>query len=351
MLRNIRNRFSTKCRKCGVTLPKGSQVFWGKGLGTFCLSCGRKENGRQTESSEPKTDATRTKTPAGKSTDEHEYFTVDWPEFKRTLRRVAIDGETAGLKINSNEEYVKQHLTRSGGWHGFTPDQIKEWLTTGFKSEALKGLGDNVPVLREKRRFIFTEDGDEFHYDLAMSGEDKFFSEMPMVESIPGVSIEAGIMFASSVDSSVVNAYNVWLCKMAHSLESTGVDCQITLDFPSRGMVSGSRTDKKIWHNIVRVKKENELSDFMSWSAMMSPAALRGFGFCLGAIHADSKGQRVSGNFGYGMIDIRTEWKVEYDSERRVIVVENPYYRDETTFFPEERMTAQFRAVLGQLNQ
>ena len=355
MLRRINARFSSHCRKCRRQIYKGSPVYWGKGIGTFCLDCGGKESLPKSEdapkTSAPKTDAPKVELPTGYSDTNSEYFTMDWMEFKAILKSVVFDGTELKLNTTHNADYITRKLTATGSWEGFTPNQVKEWLKDGYQPDALKGLGDNVKPIREKRKFRFVEEGDEFHYDLAYAGEDRYMSEMTPREKIPGAAIEAGIMFSSATDAKVISAYSVWLCKMAYSLESAGVDCQITLDFPSKGMVSGSRTDSKIWHNIVRVKREMDLSDFLSWSAMLSPAALRSFGFCLGTLHADSKNQRVAYNFGYGMLGIRNDWKVAWDSKRRVIVVENPYHGGATHSFPEERMTAQFKAVLGQMTQ
>ena len=285
------------------------------------------------------------------------YFTIDWFDFKERMLRYYRNGDTSSwLTINRNS--AARHMD-GGTWNGFTKNQAKRWLEDGFHAETIAGLSDMVPPIRDKRKLIFGEEGDEFHYDLLQSGDDNYMSHFSKRETIPGIAIEAGIMFASGVSERTVGAYAVWICRIAHSLESAGVDCQITLDFPSWNMMSqtakhlkaGKRSGEgTLYHNVVRVKKENEASDFLSWSAMLSPAALRGFGFTLGDLHADYLGVPISGTFGRGVPE-RFEWKVKYDADRRTIVVENQYMSSGwgDIDFPETKMTDQFRAALREM--
>jgi len=277
------------------------------------------------------------------------FFTIDWAEFKSHLKTVIVDKSRANfLKINRAS--FEKHATHSGSWSGVSLGQLERWLTQGYQTESIHGLSEFVPPIREKRKLRFTEEGDEFHFDLAASGVDNYMSEWTKREAIPGVAIEAGIMFSGSVDSVVVGAYNTWICKIAYSLESAGIDCQITLDFPSwnlggRGS-SRSAGSGKLYHNIVRVKRENEASDFLSWSAMLSPAALRNFGFCLGDLHCESRKEEISWSFGRGVPE-RRSWKCEYDADRRVIRIQNAYM--DSRSFPADDMTRQFRDCLREM--
>jgi len=280
------------------------------------------------------------------------YFTIDWADFKDKLRQVIVENKSANF-APKNKSAFERWAKQSGSFSGVSLGQMQRWLTDGYQTESIHGLAEFTPPIREKRKLRFNEEGDEFHLDLAYSGMDNYMSEWTKRESIPGVAIEAGIMFSGGTDSKVVAAYETWICKVAYSLESAGIDTQITLDFPSwnLGNAGGdysriSAGSGKLYHNIVRVKKENEASDFLSWSAMLSPAALRNFGFCLGVLHCENRGERCSSSFGRGVPE-RRNWKCRYDADRRVIVIENHYMHAGS--FPAEDMTRQFRECLREM--
>ena len=226
------------------------------------------------------------------------YFRIDWNDFRDFLKSAILNRETPGMNRASNRRQTLAHLEGSS-WAGFTQNQLKDWIQNGFKSDSIQGLEDLSPPIREKRKLRFSDEGDELNIDLVLSGSDNYYSTWSKRESIPGVSIEAGIMFSGSVDARTVAQYSSWLCGLAYSLESAGVDTEITLDFPSWQL--DEKRPKRLFHNVVRVKKQNETTDFFSWSPMLSPAALRGFGFTLGYLHADRDNFDCSGSFGRGV--------------------------------------------------
>jgi hypothetical protein len=178
--------------------------------------------------------------------------------------------------------------------------------------------------------------------DRALSGDDTYMSQWTERENIPGVAIEAEIMFASSVSAEVVNAYNVFICRALLTLESEGIDCQVTLKFSS----DDAAQDGSFLHSIVRVKKENEATDFRSFSAMLSPAALRSFGFVSLILHADQRGQDASPTLGRGNRN-STEWAIDWNQERRVLEFRCPYVGAYS--FPEEAMQAKLKAALHEM--
>jgi len=269
------------------------------------------------------------------------YFRIDWSELREVLRK-GVRGDFSDIKREPHKRRAAGYLEGSG-WQGYTRGQITRWLDEGYVTDAMHGLEDMIPPIREKRKYVFSEDGDEYHHDMMLSGDDNFTSSFTKRETIPGVAIEAEIMFSSGVEASVINAYTVWLCKIAYSLESAGIDTEITLDFPSKNLGN----DGRVFHNVVRVKKENEASDFFAWSPMLSPASFRCFGFIVGLMHCDREKVNAHGAWGEGMRQ-RSAWKIEYDAERRVIVIQCPYMSSNsaTYRFPAEDMTRQFRAAL-----
>jgi hypothetical protein len=213
------------------------------------------------------------------------------------------------------------------------------------------GLTNLIPPIREKIRTIWHDDGDEFHVDRAISGDDNFISMQTRRETIPGLKVEAGIMFASMVSEQTVSAYTVWLCKVMYSLEMSGIDAVLTLDFPSWNGVNDKHrgaagaAGSMLYHSLIRVKRENEISDFKGWSAMVSPAALRNFGFGAICLHANEIGGTPSSSMGRGVPE-RRDWLVRWDKSRKVLVVENCYMgRD----FNEEKMTRELKACMKEV--
>src|SRR5262245_56359811 len=346
----IRAKYASRCPICLQSISVGESVEWAKGSKAkhaACVDSQKSENrsesdsvsdgNSQSGSSVKLPETSERKTEKGQ---EH-YFTIDWMDLKDVFRRFFKTGHT-GMS-DYHDRYFASH-SKGSSWSGFTRGQLERWMEKGYESGAQAGLQDLTPPIREKRRRVWNDNDGEFDYDRMIYGEDKFYSELTRQETIPGVAIEAGIMFSGSVNAEVVSAYNTWICRIIYALEMSGVDCQVTLDFPSHNLFGETTRGKfSLAHNIVRVKKEGERSDFLSWSAMLSPAALRCIGFNVGAMHAESKGKRCSSSFGHGVPE-RTEWKVVYDQERRVIVIENAYFGGRN--FPEESMTQQFRDIL-----
>jgi hypothetical protein len=272
----------------------------------------------------------------------HSYYTIDWPDFKVWLGR-SMEGEIPSVSRSANRTVIRDALT-GGQWYGYTEREAKDWLRNGYRTSALDGIADSVAPIRERRKFLFQEEGDEYYHDRMLDGDDLFFSEMTPQERIPGVALEISLVFSSFTNANIITEYLGWVCQTIYSLEVSGVDSEITLDFPTVGL-NRNQMDT-VYHNIVRVKAENEVTSFSSFSPMISPAAFRGFGFSLMGLHADRDKFNCNPTLGRGMQHIK-EWSVSYDSDRRVILFQNHYHG--ATNFPRELMTSQFQTALDQM--
>jgi hypothetical protein len=222
-------------------------------------------------------------------------------------------------------------------FQGYTRNQVNSWIMDGYSTDAIQGLADFIPPIREKRKLRFTDEGDEFHYDLAVSGDDNFMSEWSHRETIPGIRIDVVYSMAGSTSPEVVNAFNRWVCRVIYSIEAGGIDAEI--NYVNDSNWSQSPYGPK--YTVIRVKKENEQTDFTSLSPMLSPACYRSFLFAAIVMHGESKGYRVSS--GIARPQARHEWKVEFDEEKRRISLVTP--RNPRSF-NEESMTAQLREAL-----
>jgi hypothetical protein len=338
-MRLITSRYAGKCRSCGKAHSAGEMVGWEKGKrGVLCRDCFNSQRGEI--SAKPETKSTKAPAlPEPAEASDVLRWSIDWGELKEILSGYVKEGVSPYTHPNA-QRTMENHLInpKISGFEGFSPGQVKEWLTSGFQSNGLE-IGNFNPPLREKARLRFSEEGDEFHYDRAASGYDEYMSDWTKREAIPGIAFEANIMFVCTTDAKLVNAYNVWLCQAIYAIESMGIDSQVTLRFPSRGSVQG---DSRMAETVIRVKRENEITDFAAWSPMLSPAAFRGFGFAAMALHAQARGKDVS--HGYGRGHSGNAWKVEWDAERRILFADCPY--QPRGDFPAEEMTRQLREAL-----
>jgi hypothetical protein len=279
----------------------------------------------------------------------HLYFHIDWIDYRRILRAAILDNERPVTMTDSRViDTFMTDVRASGQWHDFSAAELRQWIADGYTPSNTIDV-PMLPPVQDKRRMRFIDDGDEFHADLAMSGADYYTSSMTQRKHVPAINIEAGIMFSGSTSGRIVNEYTMWLAQVCYSLETVGISCELTIDFPSWSGVNDSHSRSGVgtcYHQVVRVKKASEGVGFDSWSAMVSPAALRNFGFGLIDMHADSLGLKPSPTKGRGMQD-RREWKVEYHSDRKTLVIENNYMGP--TSFPEASMTTQLVEAIQSL--
>ena len=274
------------------------------------------------------------------------HFTIDWIELREIAESFYLNGRTADalkrfIKRAHNRRQAAEHLTADypGGWYGYAADDVQMWLKNGYRPELLQDVGFNPPI-RDKRRIRFDEEGDEFHYDLAASGDDRPFSFQTKQPNIPGAAIQAMVSMSSGTKAKTVNAYNVWIARAAFSLEDAGVDCEISF----RNDVQGSLNDGKKVVTVIRVKREGSTADFTSWSPMLSPAAFRTFIFLAKIVGADRLGRDIEPSLGRPLSG--NDWKMEYDPKARVLVPHCPRSPSE---FPQTEMTDSLRARLKEM--
>lgn len=325
----IRSKYHGRCRQCRNPYRVGDSVFWQRGIkGVLCLKC---HNDPERIPNDQKPNA------AIQPKGNEDYFSIDWAEFKEYCRNAVEKKDFSFLK-NLSHQRMAQRCLAGGNWQGFSEGQLQRWLREGYQTEMIKGLADFTPPIREKRRIEFVEEGDEFHVDLAWNGDDNFMSQWTKREVIPGVSVEVRGIFSAMTSAEIVNQFWSWVCRVIYSLESSGVDCEVLLDFTNFDVWEGKHGLRT--HSMVKVKKENEIADFTSFSAMLSPASLRGLGFTAMCLHADRKGQTASAGLGRNA----DPWKVEYNAERRKLEIWCQW--QDPREFPEANMTNQLRSAL-----
>jgi hypothetical protein len=70
---------------------------------------------------------------------------------------------------------------------------------------------------------------------------------------------------------------------------------------------------------LIRVKQENEQSNFTDWSALFGPTGYRHLGFLAKCLAGQQIGKRVTPSFGKCHHD--TDWGVNYDREFQTVTI------------------------------
>lgn len=349
-LRRMTSRYNGRCKRCKARYSVGDPIFWSKPTGALCIDCGgttETPKAKTPKAKTPKTETVPTRNvnlPSVTLRGRDSYFTIDWNELREIVRESSFNGNVSSCRIAENKSMILKHSNSEiSDWHGYSVGQLQRWLTEGYSDGTIHGLGDFDPPLREKRRYKYSEEGEEILLDRALSGDDDYFGGYTPKDIIPGVAVEAEIMFSSGVSAEVVNAWNRFICRAVLTLETAGIDSQVTLKFTSADAAGNG----KILHSIVRVKKENEATDFHSFSAMLSPAALRTMGFTALVLQCEQSGRPV--DYGIGRGHSGSEWKIVWNAERRILEFHCPY--SPYGAFPETEMQNQLRDALHEMKK
>ena len=322
-------KFKGRCRVCGKPINPGDLIVFVSSRNSRHATCSPK----------PVTEPQRDSKQRGR-------FVIDWSTLRDYIA-ATLDGKgNPNFRISRNAEtwegVVKYEQL---SFTGYSLAQVREWLRNGYTSSELRGIQDFAPPIREKRRFVHSEEGDEIDLSAAWSGDDNFMTEWTKREVIPGIAIEFSMNFSGAVSAAVVNAYTHWIAQAVFAIEAAGIDPEISLcDWSkwrwSKGKFPGGGVTQ------IRVKKENETVDLNAWSAMLSPAAYRTFDFAAIVLAGDSIGAHVDS--GIDATIPGEVWGVKFDAERNTLHVSTPQHDDR---FPEEQLTKQLREAIEQLKR
>lgn len=337
--RNMVARFGGVCRKCGLRINPGDAIrFYGKGNSEHSACT---VSPGSSSPSIPPNPATVSQSPfkATGNVIGSDRWIVEWSELREAISE-AFAGDLGRFK---NAPSVAQGIVTEEREHftGYSLTEARDWLENGYSDESLEGLEDFAPPIREKRRFVYGEEGDEIDLSAAWSGEDNFMTHWTKRDVIPGIALEFRFGFVGSTPPSVVNSYQHWIARATEAIQSAGIDPEISVVF-----IGKSTWDQVYREDVVRVKRQNETVDLHSWSSMLSPAVYRTFGFLAKCLHAEARGKRISDTIGNGHEG--NSWRVFYDAESGTIRTEIPW---SPFSFSEEEMTRQLREAIEQLKR
>jgi len=270
--------------------------------------------------------------------------TIEWEDLRERVLSLQA-GSRKGFKRAANATKAKKCVNPDysrAQWAGFSKGELQDWLQHGYQSSELKGFDTFLPPIREESRMVIAEEGDEMLLDLALDGEDEYMLDWTKTESIPGLAIDAEIGMVCTTGHRILGQYFTWLNRAVTALELHGIDCQITIRHKAdSGMVQEAASSPRT--TVIRVKKENERSDFTAWSPMVSPASFRGLTFVAMCMHADQVGMTITSGMGRRN---GGSWNVKYERETGTIHLDCPY---SPSSFPEDEMTAKLKAVLDEI--
>lgn len=246
-----------------------------------------------------------------------------------------------GEKWHSQPNFDSQERFRKGGpWNKFqacSPDEMFQWVQNGFTSPEFP-ISDEYTPHREDRRMIFSDEG-ELDLTLAWSGHDFPYLSWETIPKKPGIRIVAQFQFSASVKSKVITEYGAWLAGILSGLESQGYDIELDLAC----LVSKLYTNSSYGSEetvLVRVKRENELTDFSEWSALFSPGGFRMLFFTALALAGDKSGRKVNGSLG---IPRAHKFDAQYETDTATLTIST---NGSAGKFPLEEMSNKVREAL-----
>lgn len=265
--------------------------------------------------------------------------TINYGELKQLYIK-AVEGKRI-CKRNSNEsklrDLVRGWQTRSR-FYGPSSKQMIEWLHKGYVEKGLT-LDPPIDPVRKRRRLQYGDEG-ELQLDLMWSGHDYPFLQWTKREIMPGMRVDILYNFQAGTQVNVIIDYCRFVLRSLVALESAGIDLEVWISSDSSNIFSGSWTDTL--YNHVQVKKEGEQTDYLGWSAMISPGGFRHLMFLDYVVSSDSLGKDVSGGLGRA-VNMPGSWKVSFDPQERFLRFYCPWHPYD---FPEKEMETQLREVI-----
>lgn len=331
----ITSRYDGTCRICGEKYSRGERIFYGGKKQTYHASCYRNPgtvNPAENVAPGYVPDAYIDSTPTV------DKMVIDWHQ----LKNFVLDGFEGKASLNkSNSDQLMRVLNTRTDFSGHTRDDAIRWLKTGYETDALADVEDFAPRIREKSQFIYDEEGDEIDLSAAWSGEDEFMQRWEETPIVPGVTLEFEIQFSSFTRAEVVNAYQLWIAQAVNAITDAGIDPEINVV-----LTAGNTWDGKKHRQLIRVKTPGETTDMFDWSAMLSPAGYRSYGFAAKILHADRLKKNISSSIG--QVNANSDWTVKFDSDEQAIVVRTPTTPQE---FPADKMTSMLRESIEALKK
>jgi len=245
---------------------------------------------------------------------------IDFPDLRDKFLGL-IDKERG---VTTNDDTLKSNIRRwrndrDSDWTGCTIDEMRGWIADGYEPPEIEGaFGDAWTNDVPRRKLRLADEGD-LDVSLALSGHDYPFLRWDQRPRKPGLSLHVDLAMHCGTPASVIAEYGAWLAGVIRQFETKGYDLEVNVSIAVAGL-EGFGT-AKVDDVLIRLKRENEISDFTQWSPMFSPGGFRMLGFCAMSLAAEHHGFQASGSLGRPMGE---RWKADFNPELRVLRIESP---------------------------
>lgn len=266
---------------------------------------------------------------------------INWADLKTAYIK-AINGEKV-CKRQANQSHVERlagSWKRGESFYGPNAASMIEWLHKGYKPEGMN-LDPPITPIRKRRRLVYGDEG-ELQLDLMWSGHDYPFLQWTQREIRPGMRVSLWTNFQAGTNVRVIQEYYRFVLRSLIALESSGIDLEIWVTSDSVDMWTGEYGSALISN--VQVKKEGEQTDYLGWSAMISPGGYRHLKFLDYILASDKLGKTATYGLGRAR-NMSKPWDVKFDPQERVLEFHCPWH---PSSFPEGEMEMRLREVLKQ---
>ena len=286
------------------------------------------------------------------------HVVIEWSDVKHKFLRVVGDDKPWGTGINKLHHTAREFrtwakpnkLNEFQSFEGSTPTDMLERTRNGYRAEEFVHSAEYVPIADKKRPSWTDEPDGDLDVGRLYGGYDNPYLTRSMDEKKPGIRVMIEFAFACGVSNETINQYGAWVAGLLGSLESSGYDATVDLWIPLDGLFMEQTEDhmgNKRWTSgrgrdnvLVRVKRENELSDFTEWSSLFAPGGYRMLGFCAKLVAGDKIGKLCSSGLG---TTHSGPWDLSYDRENSILKInvnQQGGYWDRSDAFPKDKLNA-----------
>ena len=202
-----------------------------------------------------------------------------------------------------------------GGSYGATLDNTRN----GFRAPEFEHSAEYVMLGQKKRPSWDDEPDGDLDMGRLYGGYDDYYMVPADDEKKPGIRVMIEFAFACGVSNDTIEQYGAWVAGLLGALEQTGYDLEVDMWIPLDSLFINQGGGSMRDNVLVRVKRQNEVSDFTEWSALFGPTGYRHLGFCAKLVAGDKIGLKCASGLGQTLGG--TGWGLEYDPQESILKI------------------------------